>query len=100
MITEIEDLDRQGFTKERYRSLAKRFIEWNAGVWDHSWKIAQGPCALCQSTAPGVLVQQLLLCLSCLTSHPLVPWHPTGSIRPRVSVLLTHAASCEQHLTI
>ena len=98
MIVEINDLDRQGFTRERYAAIDKQFHDWNMGVWHHEWMIEKGPCALCQSVAPGILVKALLVCFPCLSSHPRVPWHPTGAIRPRVSVMLSHVSSCEQHL--
>lgn len=97
MLAQIAELDAQGFTQERYAELRETYRDWNWGVIDHSWKLATGPCALCTSFDPGVLVAQTLICFRCLNQQPLVPWHPTGDIRPRVPAFLQHAKSCDQH---
>lgn len=98
MIDQITALETRGFFREQYRERDTIFHDWNYGVWQHRWNLVRNsPCRLCGSTDPAVEVSGTSVCLKCLNEFPLVPWHPTGAIRPKTRDFLTHATDCAQH---
>lgn len=98
MTAQIEALEELGFYQEQYRLLDQKYSDWNYGVWQHRWQLTKGlPCALCGSTDPALTVGRVSVCLQCLNSYPMVPWHPTGAVRGKVRTYLTHALTCTSH---
>lgn len=75
------------------------FKEWNDAVWHEKWLISKdSPCHLCGQQGTGISSRESTLCLECLNEFPMVPWHPTGTVRPKVKDLLQHATTCDRHL--
>lgn len=87
-------LESRGWYQEQYAEQAIRFRDWNAAVWDDQWLLLNDTCVLCLSAGPCIRAASASLCLSCLNEFPNTPWHPTGSIRPKVSDLLSHEGTC------
>lgn len=99
-IAQIEALEKRGFYQETYRALAQRFRVWNDGVWNHQWHLTKNlACALCGSLDPTITVETTSLCLTCLNEYQ-VPWHPTGTVRPKAIDLLRHARTCSKHFVL
>lgn len=88
MHAEIATLEAAGWYQEHYRLHSKRFFSWNDGVWSGKWQLVRDRCALCNSVDQAIQVNDVSLCLPCLSEYPNVPWHPTGSVRPSIPALL------------
>lgn len=98
MSAQIAALEAKGFYLETYSERERFFADWNMGVLEHRWHLNKWcPCALCGSTEIVVRVNDTAVCLACLSEFPLVPWHPTGAVRPKTTAFINHALNCTLH---
>ncbi len=74
--------------------MEQRFKAWNDGVWGHTWVLGKSQCLICKETGPTIIAGEQDLCFLCLNDFPSVPWHPTGTVRPKISTLISHLTSC------